>query len=138
MGISTGDLAGYAQEVALYLVTLVAGLVSSAFGVFVMLFFVFYISAGMPSLRTWLARRMNPGMQVPFLAAWDLTKIKVGGYIAARIVLASINSVCSGIVFALIGLPVLAAPRPVDRAGRPVRPEHRHLHLDRAAGARRA
>ncbi len=105
VGISTGDLAGYAQDVALYLVGLVVGLVSSAFGVFVMLFFVFYISAGMPSLRTWLARRMNPGMQVPFLAAWDLTKIKVGGYIAARIVLASINSVCSGIVFALIGLP---------------------------------
>ena len=105
IGISTGDLAGYAQEVALYLVALVAGLLSSAFGIFVLVFFVFYISAGMPRLRTWLARRMKPELQVPFLAAWDLTKVKVGGYIAARIVLASINSACSAVVFALIGLP---------------------------------
>ncbi len=105
VGISTADLAGYAQGVALYLVGLVAGLLSSAFGIFVLVFFVFYISAGMPRLRTWLAQRMKPELQVPFLAAWDLTKIKVGGYIAARIVLAAINSACSAVVFVLIGLP---------------------------------
>jgi predicted PurR-regulated permease PerM len=105
VGVSTADLAVYAQEAALYLVGVVVGLLSSAFGIFVLLFFVFYISAGMPLLRGWLARRMKPELQVPFLAAWDLTKIKVGGYIAARIVLASINSACSAVVFALIGLP---------------------------------
>jgi predicted PurR-regulated permease PerM len=105
VGVSTADLAGYAQQAALYLVGLVISLVSSAFGLFVLVFFVFYISAGMPRLRGWLARRMKPELQVPFLAAWDLTKIKVGGYIAARIVLASINSACSAVVFALIGLP---------------------------------
>ena len=48
---------------------------------------------------------MRPDLQVPFLAAWDLTGIKVGGYIAARVVLAAVNSILSGIVFALIGLP---------------------------------
>ncbi len=105
VGISTADLAVYAQEAALYLVGVVVGLLSSAFGIFVLLFFVFYVSAGMPLLRGWLARRMKPELQVPFLAAWDLTKIKVGGYIAARIVLAAINSACSAVVFALIGLP---------------------------------
>jgi predicted PurR-regulated permease PerM len=105
VGISTGDLAGYAQNAAFALLGVVVSLVSSAFGVFVLVFFVFYISAGMPRLRVWLARRMKPEVQVPFLAAWDLTRIKVGGYIAARIVLASINSACSGIVFFLIGLP---------------------------------
>ena len=59
----------------------------------------------MPRLRRWIARRMRPDLQVPFLAAWDLTGIKVGGYIAARVVLAAVNSILSGIVFALIGLP---------------------------------
>jgi predicted PurR-regulated permease PerM len=63
------------------------------------------MSVGMPALRGWLAHRVNPRAQVPFLAAWDLTRIKVGGYIAARVVLASINSLPSGIVFYLIGLP---------------------------------
>jgi predicted PurR-regulated permease PerM len=71
----------------------------------VLVFFVFYVSSGMPSLRRWIARRVRPDLQVPFLAAWDLTEIKVGGYIAARVVLAAVNSVLSGIVFAVIGLP---------------------------------
>jgi hypothetical protein len=66
---------------------------------------VFYISVGMPTLRAWLAHRMSPRLQVPFLTAWDLTRIKVGGYIAARVVLAAINASASAIVFALIGLP---------------------------------
>jgi len=42
---------------------------------------------------------------VPFLTAWDLTRVKVGGYIAARIVLASINAVASGVAFFLLDLP---------------------------------
>ena len=63
------------------------------------------MSVGMPALRGWLAHRVSPRAQVPFLAAWDLTRIKVGGYIAARVVLAAINSLSSGIVFYLIGLP---------------------------------
>jgi predicted PurR-regulated permease PerM len=105
VGVSTSDLAGYAQDIAFYLLGIVVGLLSSAFGIFILVFFVFYISAGMPRLRGWLARRMRPDLQVPFLAAWDLTKIKVGGYIAARIVLASINSACSAVAFVLIGLP---------------------------------
>ncbi|HEX6917292.1 MAG TPA: AI-2E family transporter [Phycicoccus sp.] len=105
LGVSTGDLAGYAQDAAFALIGIVASFLSSLFGMFVLLFFVFYISAGMPRLRAWLARRIKPDLQVPFLAAWDLTRIKVGGYIAARVVLAAINTVCSGIVFAVIGLP---------------------------------
>ena len=67
VGISTGDLAGYAQEVALYLLTVVVGLVSSAFGVFVLLFFVFYISAGMPRLRTWAKMSMAWAVVIFFL-----------------------------------------------------------------------
>ena len=72
---------------------LLGTIASGAFGLFVLLFFAFYMSAGMPALRRWVASRMKPSLQVPFLAAWDLTRIKVGGYIAARIVLASINTV---------------------------------------------
>ncbi len=105
VGIAPGDLAGYASQVALALLGVVVSVLSSAFGIFVLVFFAFYISSGMPRLRQWLARRMSPSVQVPFLAAWDLTQVKVGGYIAARVVLASINSFCSAVVFAVIGLP---------------------------------
>jgi predicted PurR-regulated permease PerM len=104
-GISPGDLTSYAQDVAVGVIGFVAAVLSTTFGLFAVGFFVFYLSVGMPALRGWLAHRVNPRLQVPFLAAWDLTRIKVGGYIAARVVLASINSVCSGIVFYVIGLP---------------------------------
>jgi predicted PurR-regulated permease PerM len=105
LGITPGDIAGYADDVAFGVLNLVASILSGFFGMFVLAFFVFYISAGMPRLRRWFARRLRPEHQVPFLAAWDLTKVKVGGYIAARVVLAAINSFLSGIVFYAIGLP---------------------------------
>lgn len=104
-GVSVDDITAYADDLAIGVLGLIAAVLSTVFGLFVVAFFVFYISVGMPTLRVWLARRVAPRLQVPFLAAWDLTRIKVGGYIAARVVLASINSVASGIVFALIGLP---------------------------------
>ena len=104
-GLRVDDITAYADDVAFGVLGLLGALLSTLFGLFVVAFFVFYISVGMPTLRVWLARRVAPRLQVPFLAAWDLTRIKVGGYIAARVVLASISSVASGIVFALIGLP---------------------------------
>jgi predicted PurR-regulated permease PerM len=105
LGVTTSDLAGYADDVAFGVLNVLASILSGFFGLFVLVFFVFYVSAGMPSLRRWIACRVRPDLQVPFLAAWDLTQIKVGGYIAARVVLAAVNSILSGIVFAVIGLP---------------------------------
>jgi predicted PurR-regulated permease PerM len=105
LGITPGDVAAYADDVALGVLNVIGAILSGFFGLFILLFFVYYVSAGMPRLRQWIARRMRPDLQVPFLAAWDLTGIKVGGYIAARVVLAAVNSILSGIVFALIGLP---------------------------------
>lgn len=105
LGVAPGDITAYADDVAFGLLGVIASVLSGFFGVFILVFFVFYVSAGMPALRRWIALRMRPELQVPFLAAWDLTRIKVGGYIAARVVLAAINSFLSGIVFAVVGLP---------------------------------
>lgn len=104
-GLAPADLTGYAQNVAFGVLGLVSAVLGAAFGLFVVAFFVFYMSVGMPGLRGWLATRMPPRVQVPFLAAWDLTKVKVGGYIAARFVLASINALASGVAFFLLDLP---------------------------------
>ncbi|KYH45194.1 AI-2E family transporter [Branchiibius sp. NY16-3462-2] len=105
LDLSNTDLAGYAQNVAGGVLGLIASIVSGFLGLFVLAFFAFYISASMPQLRMWCATRMKPHRQVPFLAAWDIMKIKVGGYMAARVVLAAINSACSAIAFYLIDLP---------------------------------
>lgn len=105
VGVSPSDLSGYAQDVAFGVLGIVTAVLSTAFGLFVVAFFVFYISVGMPALRHWLGERMPPRLQVPFLTAWELTRVKVGGYIAARVVLASINAVASGVAFFLLDLP---------------------------------
>lgn len=104
-GLSTADLTGYAQDVAFGVLGLVTAVLGAFFGLFVVAFFVFYISAGMPRLRRWLGARMNPRLQVPFLTAWDLARIKVGSYIAARVVLASLNAAASSVAFFLLDLP---------------------------------
>lgn len=105
MGIGTDDLAAYASTVASGILSVLSSLVSGLFGAFVLVFFVFYISASMPKLREWLARRISPTAQIPFLTAWDLSQVKVGGYIAARVFLAGLNAGFSAIVFALVDLP---------------------------------
>jgi predicted PurR-regulated permease PerM len=104
-GLNPTDLTGYAQTVAFGVLGVLTAVLSTVFGLFVVAFFVFYISVGMPTLRRWIARRMPPHYQVPFLTAWDLTRVKVGGYIAARVVLASINAVASGVAFFVLDLP---------------------------------
>lgn len=79
LNLSASDLAGYAENVAGGVLGVLASVVSGFLGLFVLGFFAFYISASMPQLRLWCAARLKPHRQVPFLAAWDLTKIKVGG-----------------------------------------------------------
>jgi predicted PurR-regulated permease PerM len=104
-GLSPSDLSGYAQNVAFGVLGLVTAVLGAAFGLFIVAFFLFYMSAGMPALRRWLATRMSPRLQVPFLTAWDLAKVKVGNYIAARVVLATLNALASGVAFFLLDLP---------------------------------
>ena len=104
-GLDPTDLTSYAQTVAFGVLGFLSALLSGVFGLFVVAFFVFYMSVGMPTLRGWIGRRVPPRYQVPFLTAWDLTRVKVGGYIAARVVLASLNAVASSVAFFFLDLP---------------------------------
>lgn len=138
LDLSNSDLAGYAQNVAGGLLGLIASIVSGFLGLFVLAFFAFYISASMPQLRIWCASRMKPHRQVPFLAAWDIMKIKVGGYMAARVVLAAINSACSAVAFYLIDLPYWLPLALWTGLVAQFVPKRRHLHLHHPAGHRRS
>ena len=48
---------------------------------------------------------MPPQPQRLFLSVWDLSLEKTGGYVAARVVLATIGASSSAIVFLIIGMP---------------------------------
>ena len=80
-------------------------LIGGVFGLFTFALIAFYLSADGPRLRRYIASLMPAQSQSVFLNVWDITADKTGRYVAARAILAAVNSACSGIVFAIIGLP---------------------------------
>ena len=94
-----------ASEVALGIFGIAASVLGTVFGLFTFALIAFYLSADGPRLRRYIASMLPPRSQEVFLNVWTITADKTGRYVAARVVLAAINSICSGIVFAIIGLP---------------------------------
>ncbi|MFM9133877.1 MAG: AI-2E family transporter, partial [bacterium] len=94
-----------AGEVALGIFGIAASVLGTVFGLFTFALISFYLSADGPRLRRYLASLLPARSQEVFLNVWTITADKTGRYVAARVVLAAINSICSGIVFAIIGLP---------------------------------
>lgn len=105
MGLSTSTITGYASQLAGGVLGLVGSLAAAAVAVFALVFFTYYISAGMPGLRNWVAGLFRPRQQVVLLTMWELILTKVGGYVSARLVLAVINGTVMGILMAIIGMP---------------------------------
>ena len=105
LNLTPEKVATYANEVLGGVLGLFGSVVSTLFSAFTFALLTFYLSADGPRLRLWIARRIPQRQQSFFIAAWDLTTIKTGGYVAARVTLAAVNAGCSAIVFALIGLP---------------------------------
>jgi predicted PurR-regulated permease PerM len=103
--IETADIAAYAGEIAIGVLGFVTSLVGSVFSLFTFGLFLFYFSAQLPQFQRWVASLFPERAQEFVMTAWRLTSQKTGGYIGARIVLASINSFFTGIVFFLIDMP---------------------------------
>jgi len=103
--VETADLALYAGEIAIGVLGFVTSLVGSVFSIFTFGLFLFYFSAQLPQFQRWVASLFPERAQEFVMTAWRLTSQKTGGYIGARIILASINSFFTGIVFLLIDMP---------------------------------
>ena len=103
--IETADVAGFAGAIAISVLGFLTSAIGSLFGIFTFGLFLFYISADLPRLQRWVASLFPSRSQEFVLTAWKLAAQKTGGYIGARVILASINSATSGIVFYLIDMP---------------------------------
>ena len=99
------NLRNFALRIAEGILGVAASVLGSFFGLFTFGLIAFYISADGPRLRRWIASLFPAQTQRVFINVWDTTAEKVGRYVAARAILATINSVTSGIVFFAIGLP---------------------------------
>jgi len=105
LGLDGGTLAGMASNLASGVLGALFAAVTGLFSVFTLALFVFYLSADAPRLRRWISRLFPPRQQEFVTTAWDLAVDKTGNYVAARVVLAVINGVTTGIVLWAIGMP---------------------------------
>lgn len=105
LDIQAADLAVYAGEIAIGVLGFVTSLVGSIFSIFTFGLFLFYFSAQLPQFQRWVAGLFPERAQEFVLTVWSLTSQKTGGYIGARVVLAAINSLTTGIVFFIIDMP---------------------------------
>ncbi|MDQ4039038.1 MAG: AI-2E family transporter [Actinomycetota bacterium] len=103
--ISPEQVAQYAQGVLGGVLGLLGTVVGAVFGLLTLGLFTFYLSADGPRLRRWLARLLPLRYRPHFENVWELSLLKTGGYVAARLTLASINAASSTVFFLLIGLP---------------------------------
>ena len=105
VNLDENALRAIATQVALGIFGFATSLIGGLFGLFTFALIGFYLSADGPRLRRYIASLLPPSSQQVFLNVWTITADKTGRYVAARAILAAINSFCSGIVFAVIGLP---------------------------------
>ncbi|PVU84021.1 AI-2E family transporter [Cellulomonas sp. WB94] len=103
--LTPSQATGYANQVIGGAIGIIGSLVGAIATAFTMLLLVFYLSADGPRLRRWVASLLPDRSQEVFLNVWDLTSVKTGEYVAARVVLATINSSTSALVFLVTGMP---------------------------------
>ncbi len=105
IGLDQETISNIAREAAKGIFGIAISVLGGIFGLFTFGLIAFYLSADGPRVRKYIARMLPPQSQEVFINVWDITADKTGRYVAARAVLAAINSFFSGIVFAVIGLP---------------------------------
>lgn len=105
LDVETADIAVYAGEIALGVLGFVTSIIGSIFSIFTFGLFLFYFSAQLPQFQRWVAGLFPARTQEFVMTVWRLTSQKTGGYIGARVILATINSVATGIVFVIIDMP---------------------------------
>jgi predicted PurR-regulated permease PerM len=99
------DFASLAAELGPNVLGIIASALGSVFGLFTFALFAFYFSATMPALERWITSLFPTRSQGVVRNVWHLTAEKTGNYVGARVVLAVLSGVCTGIVFAVIGMP---------------------------------
>jgi predicted PurR-regulated permease PerM len=99
------DFAALAKEFGPNLLGIVTSALGSVFGLFTFALFAFYFSATMPALERWVTSLFPSRSQGVVRNVWHITAEKTGNYVGARVILALLSSVCTGIVFAVIGMP---------------------------------
>lgn len=105
LNITPDQATGYASEFAGGIFGFLISVIGGLFSAFTFFLFAFYLSADGPRFRLWLAGLFPTRLQDVVVNVWDVTAEKTGSYVAARVVLATLNGTSTAIVFLIIGMP---------------------------------
>jgi len=102
---NAGSAANIAAGIAGSILAVIGALAGAVGTFFIFALMLFYLSADGPRLRRWIASLFPPKAQEATLVVWDTMAEKTGRFVAARLLLATVNATASAIVFSIIGLP---------------------------------
>jgi len=105
LNITPEQATGYASEFAGGIFGFLISVIGGLFGAFTFFLFAFYLSADGPRFRLWLASLFPTRLQDVVVNVWDVTAEKTGSYVAARVILATLNGTSTALVFLIIGMP---------------------------------
>ncbi|MET9340103.1 AI-2E family transporter [Nonomuraea sp. NPDC003804] len=105
LNVTPQQAAAYAQDVVGGVLGLVGTVAGMVFKLFMLVLLTYYFSADGPRLRQWVAQLLPSRYQLVFIRVWELSTEKTGGYVSARLILATINGGTSALVFLAIGMP---------------------------------
>lgn len=103
--IQTGNVSGWASDVAGNLVSVGTSIASLFFQILTVLLLTYYLSADGPRMRRTVCSLLPPARQHEVLRVWNLAIQKTGAYISSRVILAAISGVFHYVVFAILDLP---------------------------------
>ena len=105
LNLSSSNVASWAGMLSGGVLGVVGSLAAVLFDLLTVVVFAFYFAGDGPNFMRALATGMPPRAQKVFLNVAEITVSKTGGYVASKIILASLSALFHGIFFFAIGVP---------------------------------
>lgn len=105
LSANTSQIAAMATELAGGVVGILSSLAGWVFQLAAVALFAFYIAADGPRMRQSIGRLLPAGRQRLFVAIWDTTVTKTGGYVVSKALLALLSTIAHAIAFYWLDVP---------------------------------
>lgn len=95
----------FGQDVASGTLLIGTTIVGGVFATLTILLVTYYLLAAGPRFRAAVCRRLTPNRQTEVLRLWEITQLKVAGFINSRLVLAAVATVATAVFLLILGTP---------------------------------
>jgi predicted PurR-regulated permease PerM len=95
----------FGQDVASGTLLIGTTIVGGLFATLTILLVTYYLLAAGPRFRAAVCRWLTPNRQTEVLRLWEITQLKVAGFINSRLVLAAVATVATAVFLLILGTP---------------------------------